>query len=113
MPRTELYYIEVMYKRQSEVWQYANYLESVLDECSQYHHPNVDFRAARPPDPDVLLGQEDDSNVTMGGDDSIPSRSLQVSALLNYPSVLNNSHPYKDRAFYPAFSISSSCRKPR
>ena len=40
-----------MHKRQSEVWQYANFVESVLDGCSQYYHPNVDFRAAWPPDP--------------------------------------------------------------
>ena len=87
-----------MHKRQSEVSQYANYLESLLDECSQYHHPNIDFRAARPPDPDLLLGQEDDSDVMMGGDDNdqgssddgndptvmaicIPPQSLQVRRL--------------------------------
>ena len=87
-----------MHKRLSEVSQYANYLESLLDECPQYHHRNVDFRAARPPDPDLLLGQEDDSDVMMGRDDSdqgssddgndstvmaicIPPQSLQVRRL--------------------------------
>ena len=87
-----------MLKRLSEVSQYANHLESLLDECSKYHHPNVDFRAARPPDPDLLLGQEDDSDVMMGGDDNdqgssddgndptvmaicIPPQSLQVRRL--------------------------------
>ena len=87
-----------MHKRLSEVSQYANYLESLLDECPQYHHRNVDFRAARPPDPDLLLGQEDDSDVMMGRDDNdqgssddgndptvmaicIPPQSLQVRRL--------------------------------
>ena len=73
---------------------YADYLESLLDECQQYHHRSNDFRAARPPDPDLLLGQEDDFDVVMGGDDNdqgsddgndpsvmaicIPPQSLQV-----------------------------------
>lgn len=83
--------VETLRKCNSEVWHYADYLESVLNEC---HHPNVDFRARRPPDPDVSLGQEDDSDVMMGGDDNeqgsddgndptvmaicIPPQSLQV-----------------------------------
>jgi hypothetical protein len=87
--------IENLRKCYSEVWQYAEYLESQLDECSQYHHPNVqvDFRANRPPKHDVLLRQEDDSDIMIevekdqGSDDgndskvmaiSIPPQSLQV-----------------------------------
>ena len=86
--------IEILRKCNSEIWQYAEYLESQLDECRQYHHPDVDFRAARPPDPDVLLGQENDLNDMMKGDDNeqssddwidptvmahcIPPQSLQV-----------------------------------
>jgi hypothetical protein len=54
-------------KCNSEVFRYADYLESLLDE---YHHANVNFRAFRPPDPDVSLGQEEDSDVAMGGDDN-------------------------------------------
>ena len=74
--------------RNSDIWHYAESLELVLDECRQYHHPNVDFRAARPREPDVSLSQEDDSDVMMGGDDndggndptviSNPPQSLQV-----------------------------------
>ena len=52
-----------MHKRESDIWRYTNYLESLLDECSQHQHPNFDFRAVRPPDPEVLVGQEDDSDV--------------------------------------------------
>jgi hypothetical protein len=87
--------IEDLRKCCSEVWQYVEYLESRLDECSQYHHPNVDYRANRPPKHDVLLGQEDDSDIMIeddkdqleGSDDgndskvmaiSIPPQSLQV-----------------------------------
>ena len=86
--------IDILCKYNSEVWQYVESLESRLDGCCQYHHPNVDFRAARPPDPDVSLGQEDDSDVMMGGEDidqvsedgngftvmaiCIPPQSLQV-----------------------------------
>ena len=97
-PQTEPYIealykqVEILRKRNSEIWKYAESLESLLDECSQYHHPNVDFRAARPPDPDGLLGQEDDFEVMMGGDDQgsdtgndppvmeicVPDQSLQV-----------------------------------
>ena len=36
--------------------------ESVINKCSQ-------CGAARPPNPDVLLGQEDDFEIMMGGDD--------------------------------------------
>jgi hypothetical protein len=63
--------IEDLRRGYSDVWQYAEYLESRLDECSQYHHPNVDrdFRANRPPNHDVLLGQEDGSDIMMGADD--------------------------------------------
>ena len=83
-----------MHNRNSDIWRYAVYLESLLDECSQHHHQNVDFRARRPADPDVLLGQEDDSDVMIvvddhdqGSDDGhnptvmaicIPPQSLQV-----------------------------------
>ena len=74
---------------------YADYLESLLDECP--NHRSIDFRASRPQDPEVLLGQEDDTDVVMGGDDNdhdqgsddgndpsvmaicIPPQSLQVS----------------------------------
>jgi hypothetical protein len=86
--------IEDLRRGNSEVWQYAEHLESRLDECSKYHHPNVDFRANRPPNHDVLLGQGEDSDIMMGGDDneegsddgndftvmaiSIPPQSLQV-----------------------------------
>ena len=47
---------------------YADHLESLLDECHQYHQRSLDFRASRPPDPDLLLSQEDDSDIVMGGD---------------------------------------------
>ena len=99
-PRTEAYIdtinkqMEILRKCYSEVWQYTEYLELQLDDCSQYHHPNLDFRANRPPDHDVLLRLEDDSDVMMGGDEndqgsddgadpmvmaiSIPPQSLQV-----------------------------------
>ena len=92
-PQTETY-IDDIHKRNSDIWQYAIHLESLLDECPQYHHLNIDYRALRPPDPDVLLGEEDDSNVMMEGDDNdqgsddgndltvmaicIPPQSLQV-----------------------------------
>jgi len=101
--------IEDLRRGYSEVWQYAEYLESQLDECSQYHHPNVDFRANRPPDHDVLLGQGDDSDVMMGGDDNdqgsddgndfkvmaicIPPQSLQVEPFnqpSRFPAVAEN-----------------------
>ena len=95
-PRTEAY-IDSMQKQiedfrnwYSEVWQYAKYLESQLDEC----HSNVDFRASRPPDHDALMSQEDESDIMMGGEDNdqssddgneskvmaicIPPQSLQV-----------------------------------
>lgn len=100
-PRTEAY-VEAMHK-QAEILRkclldtrhYADKLESLLDECSQYHHHRtVDFRAFRPTDPDVLMGQpEDDFDFTMEGEDndqgsdehdpivtaiSIPPQSLQV-----------------------------------
>ena len=99
-PRTEAYIeslqkqIKDFRKRYLEVRQYAKYLESQLDVCSQYHHPNVDFRANRPQEYDALLGKEDDSDIMMGRDDndqnsdigidskvmaiSIPPQSLQV-----------------------------------
>ena len=82
-----------MHKRNSDIWRYAIYLESLLDKCPQFHHLNVDFRAARPPDPDTLLGQDDEPDAMMGddndqgsddGNDStvmaicIPPQSLQV-----------------------------------
>ena len=88
--------MEILRKCNSEIWHYAESLETLLDECCQYHHSDVNFRAARPPDPDVLLGQGNDSqaDAMMGGDDndqdsddgndptamaiSIPLQSLQV-----------------------------------
>ena len=85
--------MEILRKYNSEVWRYAEFLESRLDECSQHHHPNIDFRAARPSDPDVFLGGEDDSDVMMEDDNDqgsvdgndatimaicIPPQSLQV-----------------------------------
>ena len=111
---------------------YADHLESLLGECHQYHKRSVDFRAARPPDPDLLLGQEDDSDVMMGGDGrdndqgsddgtrndhsaiaiiSIPPLSLQVRldiCIILLSMVLNNVCPYKGRTLHYAFSISSS-----
>jgi hypothetical protein len=60
--------MENLRKGNTEICHYADYLESLLDKCQQYHE--VDFRANRPPDPDVSLGQEDDSDVMMGGDDN-------------------------------------------
>jgi hypothetical protein len=96
-PRTEAY-IEAMHKQaenlrkcMANIRHYADYLESLLDEC---RHRSIDFRAKRPPDPDVLLGQEDDPDFMLGGDDNdqgsddgndptvmavcIPPQSLQV-----------------------------------
>jgi hypothetical protein len=76
-PRTKAYIkamqkqIENFRKRNAEVYHYADYLESLLDKCHHYHHANVNFRAFRPPDPDVSLGQEEDSDVDMGGDDNV------------------------------------------
>ena len=83
-----------MHKRNTDIWRYAIHLESLLDECPQCHHQNNNFRALRPPDPDALLGQEDDSDVMIevddydqGSDDGhnptvmaicIPPQSLQV-----------------------------------
>ena len=67
-PQTEKF-IDSIHECYSDLWRYTIYLESRLDECSQYQHPNVDFRANRPSD-DALLGQEDDSDVMTGGDDN-------------------------------------------
>ena len=64
--------VEILRKCNADIYHYVDYLESLLDKCHQYHHPNVDFRATRPPDPDLLLGQEYDSDVVMGGDDNDP-----------------------------------------
>ena len=62
--------MEILRKSYSEVLRYAEYLESQLDDCSKYHHPNVDFRANRPTDHDVLPRREDDFDIMMGGDDN-------------------------------------------
>ena len=70
-------------KCSAEAYHYADYLESLLDNCHQYHHANVNFRACRPPDPDVSLGQEEDSDFAMGGDDND-----QVSDDGNDPTVM-------------------------
>ena len=48
---------------------YIDNLESVIDKCPQCCHRSIDLRATRPADPDVSLGQEDDSDIMMGGDD--------------------------------------------
>ena len=70
---------------------YVADLESVLNECPQCRHRSIELRATRPPDPDVLLGQEGDSDVMMDNDQAsddghdpsvmaicIPPQSLQV-----------------------------------
>ena len=33
--------VEILRKYNSELWQYANSLESLQDECRQYHHPRI------------------------------------------------------------------------
>lgn len=67
-PRTEQHF-EAMFKRAEnlrvradEFRKYADYLESLLDECqSDYHsHRRVDFRVSRPSESDGLLGQSTD-----------------------------------------------------
>ncbi|PPQ92012.1 hypothetical protein CVT25_004869 [Psilocybe cyanescens] len=67
-PRTEQHF-EALHKRaenlalrNNEYRKYADYLESLLDECHQdYHsHRNVDFRASRPSETDVLVGSSTD-----------------------------------------------------
>ena len=88
--------------------QYSSNLDSLVDECPQCHHRSVDFRAARPPDPDFLLGQEDDEDAIedddeQGSDDEndpavmalcIPPlvlrcvEGVEASALFCYPRVL-------------------------
>lgn len=60
-----------------EYRRYADYLESLLEQCQQdYHsHRKVDFRASRPSDPDGLLGPSPDmldhdfDFTVMGADD--------------------------------------------
>ena len=63
-PRTE-HHFEAMHKRAEnlsvfvrEYRTYADYLESLLEQCQQDYHPHykVDFRVSRPSDPDGLLG---------------------------------------------------------
>ena len=46
----------------AEYRKYADYIESLLDQCQQDYHPHrkVDFRASRPSDPDGLLGPSPD-----------------------------------------------------
>jgi len=67
-PRTEQHF-EAMHKRAenlsafvAEYRKYADYIESLLDQCQQDYHPHrkVDFRASRPSDPDGLLGPSPD-----------------------------------------------------
>ena len=88
--------VENFRKCTADIRHYADYLESLLDECLQYHpHGNIDFRASRPPDPDELMGQpEDDFDFTVMGEENdqgsddgndatvmaicIPPQSLQV-----------------------------------
>ena len=125
-----------MHKRYSDLWRYTISLESRLDECSQYLHPNVDFRANRPPDPDALMGQGDDSDTMMGGDDNdydsddgnlndhtamaicnlnIPPQSLQVreaSALLIIRQcstiyILVKVEPFTQPSRFPAVAENS------
>jgi hypothetical protein len=60
-----------------EYRKYADYLESLLEQCQQDYHPHhkVDFRASRPSDPDGLLGLSPDmldhdfDFTVMGADD--------------------------------------------
>ena len=73
-PRSEAY-IEAMHKQaenyrkfMGEIRQYADYLETLLDDCP--HHRSLDFRSKRPSDPDASLGQDDDSDFMMGGEDN-------------------------------------------
>jgi hypothetical protein len=61
---------ENLRKCMADIRHYADYLESLLDECHQCRHRSIDFRATRPPDPDVILGQEDDADFMLGGDDN-------------------------------------------
>jgi hypothetical protein len=114
-----------MHKSNSDIRNYTIYLESLLDGCPQHHHRNVDFRAHRPADPDVLLGEEDDNDM-MGVDDNdqgsddghnptvmvicIPESS---GALKHLPChglvILQYLTIHIGRGFHAAFSI-SSCR---
>ena len=58
--------VEIFRKYSADIYRYAGHLESLLDDCRrQFYHPNVDYRATRPPDFDILLGQEEDSDVMM------------------------------------------------
>ncbi|KIM40989.1 hypothetical protein M413DRAFT_157684 [Hebeloma cylindrosporum] len=53
-----------------EYRKYADYLESLLEQCQQdnHQHRNLDFRASRPSDPDGLLGHDLDFT-SMGADE--------------------------------------------
>ena len=63
--------VEIFRKYSADIYRYAEQLESLLDDCRrQFQYPNLDYRATRPPDPDILPGQEEDSDVMMGGDDN-------------------------------------------
>ncbi|PPQ76231.1 hypothetical protein CVT26_008583 [Gymnopilus dilepis] len=80
-PRTEQHF-EAMHKHNAnlgaslrEFCKYANYLESLLDNCQQTYHPNscVDFRVHRPADPEGLLNSSTDLDLDlsfMNGDDN-------------------------------------------
>ena len=99
--------VEIFRKYSADIYGYAEHLESLLDDCRrQFHHPNVDYRATRPPDPDILLddneqGSNDGYNPTVMVICIPPQGHLPYF----YPSVLNNAYPFKGQALHPAFSI--------
>ncbi|KAH9474420.1 Nitrogen assimilation transcription factor nit-4 [Psilocybe cubensis] len=104
-PRTEQHF-EALHKRaenlavrNNEYRKYADYLESLLDECFQdYHsHRTIDFRASRPQETDLpsssstnldhefdvtVVGDEDNEHDSENGDPAkeicIPPQSLQI-----------------------------------
>lgn len=103
-PRTEQHF-EAMHKRSENLRarledfrKYANYLESLLDNCQQTYHPKscVEFRAHRPSDTDGLGSSTDNLDfdydfALMTGDDNdansdtdptkeicLPTQSLKV-----------------------------------
>lgn len=96
-PRTEAY-VEAMHKQAenlrkylTEFRRYADYLESLLDECYQYQ--STDFRASRPSDSDGFLGQpevglDQDFDFSMGGDDLDDGNDPSVMAICIPPQSL-------------------------
>ena len=116
-PRTEQHF-EAMHKHNAnlgaslrEFCKYANYLESLLDNCQQTYHPNscVDFRVHRPTDPEGLLNSSTDLDLDlsfMNGDDNdansdsdptkeicLPTQTLKVCILaLIYHSRADGSY---------------------